>query len=90
MQAKLMDDVSEARPLAKLQEELEKDDDRPGVADAGKEDVLPEKEKEAVSSGQADEEVATSSRSTTPPPRHRKQLLNDDDRELDRVSLVSC
>jgi len=84
-QAKLLDQVSEERPLAKMQEELEKKGDaEEAVAvaiaingvDVGKEDT---KSKEEM-------------RSTTPPDsptKARKPLLNGCDEELDRVADVS-
>ena len=76
---KLLDEVSEARPLAKLQEELEKKDDAEfAVATEGT---------ETLADGAKREEA----KSTTPPgspTTPRKPLLNAFDDELIRVAGV--
>ncbi len=74
-QAKLLDEVSKARPLARLQEELEKKEDVEDIVEAAK----------MTSNGQEAEEK----KSSTPPgspTKPRKPLLNVLDDELDRVA----
>jgi RNA polymerase II subunit A-like phosphatase len=79
MQKKLLDDISEARPLAKLQEQLDSDTDNPPEASAG----IGKGENEAVESDtKPDQSLATQ------PVQRRKPLLNNIDNELDRLSHV--
>ena len=81
-QAKLLDHVSEERPLAKMQEELEKAED----ADAVGEDV-------STNEAESLEKSEEGKKSTTPPGssvRPRKPLLKAFDEELDRVAKVSA
>jgi len=80
-----MDDVSEARPLAKLQEQLE---ENAVVAQEGKGSDEPT----ALGSGagKAAEKVDSKPDMTGHEVQHsRKPLLNNVDNELDRLSRVS-
>jgi len=81
LQQKLMDDVSEARPLAKLQEQLESDHGS-----------SPETGKGSGSSEGGDGAATDSKPHDQDPPaqavRPRKPLLNNIDNELDRLSHV--
>ena len=81
LQQKLMDDVSEARPLAKLQEQLESDHGSSPVAGVGS------------GSSKGGDGLPTDTRpdNLNPPAqavRPRKPLLNNIDNELDRLSHV--
>jgi hypothetical protein len=80
MQKKLMDDVSEARPLARLQEQLE-------------EATIPVEVEESAAkaeNGNAQGKKEDQSKTTTPETLvSRKPLLNNVDNELDRLSRVS-
>ena len=81
LQQKLMDDVSEARPLAKLQEQLESDHERSPVAGEGSGSI--EGGDGASTDNKPDDQ--------NPPAqavRPRKPLLNNIDNELDRLSHV--
>jgi len=85
LQKKLMDDVSEARPLAKLQEQLEEST------------VVAEEEMGSDGATASESEVGkTAERVESKPPvtghevqHSRKPLLNNVDNELDRLSRVS-
>jgi RNA polymerase II subunit A-like phosphatase len=85
LQKKLMDDVSEARPLAKLQEQLEEstveedvEKGSDGQAKAGSE------------AGMAADKSQSKPDMTSQEVHHsRKPLLNNVDNELDRLSRVS-
>lgn len=84
LQKKLLDDVSETRPLAKLQEEMEEDTDTLDTATTG-----------ASAQAQTNDSNGTEGEDEMPPTagqgammRHRKPLLNDNDHELDRLSRV--
>ncbi len=85
--AKLLDQVSEARPLAKLQEELENHQDGPeglveriAAADsASADDSTDSKDLLSASSDSGGSSLSTP----------RKPLLNDSDNELERISSVS-
>lgn len=81
LQQKLMDDVSEARPLAKLQEQLESDSESSSVARVGS------------GSSEGGDGASTDNKPDdhNPPAqavRPRKPLLNNIDNELDRLSHV--
>ncbi|WWD03440.1 hypothetical protein V865_001492 [Kwoniella europaea PYCC6329] len=103
LKAKLLDDLSESRPLAKMQEKLEHDIQPDGEVD--KADILPigvklgTDELEGTSTGQTSpvgevkqmEDVTEPAPSPTipsTPPRPRKPLLNPNDYELLRVSDI--
>jgi hypothetical protein len=80
-----MDDVSEARPLAKLQEQLEES--------TAEEDVKKESAAQAKAGNEAGK-IAEKSESKPDMTSHevqhsRKPLLNNVDNELDRLSRVS-
>lgn len=84
IQAKLLDEVSEARPLAKLQRALEQETTEEESVVAVTAEVGVEQENGATPDGET--------RSTTPPgspTKARKPLLNAYDEELDRLSGVS-
>ena len=82
----MLDELSESRPLAKMQEQLEKE-------------VGPSSETDTTTAGEADDSAANEQtggdrdeRSTTPPgspSQPRKPLLNPNDGELKRVGSVS-
>lgn len=96
-----MDEVSESRPLAKMQAELEKEDEI--SEDGGQAATKAEHtEKSLDRMANPGNELETSNnevpkpeplvKSTTPPGspvKHRKPLLNPNDYELDRLSGVS-
>jgi len=76
-----MDDVSEARPLAKLQEQLESDSESSPVAGVGS----------GTAEGGDGASTDTKPEDQNPPAqavRPRKPLLNNIDNELDRLSHV--
>ena len=81
-QEKLLDQVSDERPLAKMQEELEREDD----VEANSTSVT-----EVPTEAGKDEEKAASRSSTPPgsPAKARKSVLNAFDIELDRIADVS-
>jgi RNA polymerase II subunit A-like phosphatase len=84
LQKKLMDDVSEARPLAKLQEQLEESE---VVA-------TEETKKDGPTAGNETEKTTEKVESKPEMTGHevqhpRKPLLNNIDNELDRLSRVS-
>jgi RNA polymerase II subunit A-like phosphatase len=79
LQEKLMDDVSEARPLAKLQEELEE------KVEAGTSSSDSNKANEGPTNVSKTETIAAGQ----PGQIARKPLLNNVDNELDRLSRVS-
>ena len=81
LQQKLMDDVSEARPLAKLQEQLETGSE--GSPDAGEGSGSVEGKGGLPSTNKPDDRDPP-----TQAVRTRKPLLNNIDNELDRLSYV--
>lgn len=96
-----MDEVSESRPLAKMQAELEKEDE---ISEDGGQAATEVEHTEKGLDRMADPvnepgninkdvlEPAPSVKSATPPGspvKHRKPLLNPNDYELDRLSGVS-
>lgn len=85
LQAKLLDEVSEARPLAKLQEELEKDE--LDISDISDPEDGHNVDGANNTIGPQEQTKETEVQPLTPP-KHRKQLLNAFDNELDRVSSV--
>lgn len=85
LQSKLLDEVSESRPLARLQEELEEQDDSSPALSS---DATPIEGAVASSAGgevQQNSHEGTQTQVQT----SRKPLLNDNDHELDRLSRVS-
>ena len=85
LQKNLMDDVSEARPLAKLQEQLEESDLL--ATEETKEDGPTASGSEAEKTA---EKVESKPDMTGHETQHsRKPLLNNVDNELDRLSRVS-
>jgi RNA polymerase II subunit A-like phosphatase len=90
MQKKLMDDVSEARPLAKLQEQLEERDASAASGDSERAEAEPDGAvvENGKSSGQDTEPDGGSPVDAPPAPPSRKPLLNNVDNELDRLSRV--
>ena len=89
--SQLLNELSETRPLAKLQEQLEKDDSSDaaeGFPESGSPEThLPTESSEPDAENEPNEEH----RSTTPPVspcKPRRPILNNDDRELVRVSKV--
>ena len=81
LQKKLMDDVSEARPLAKLQEQLEET----GALDSGA--VRGTAGGDETAAQQEGKDVISESIQEVQP--SRKPLLNNIDNELDRLARVS-
>ena len=81
-QEKLLDQVSDERPLAKMQEELEREDDVEAVATAVN-DASREEEKDEAKA------APTSSGRPGSPAKARKSVLNAFDNELDRIADVS-
>ena len=81
-----MDDVSEARPLAKLQEQLEESE----VVATEEKNGSDEPTASDSEAGKAVEKVESKPDMTGHEVQHsRKPLLNDVDNELDRLSRVS-
>lgn len=100
MKAKLLDQLSTSRPLARLQEELEKEDSEDDESGEGQDDVAEaemkktagkEEEKEKGYEEKAVTRVGDDSRKerSKSPNKHRKPLLNPNDYELVRVANVS-
>ncbi|CAD6571192.1 MAG: Carboxy-terminal domain (CTD) phosphatase [Tremellales sp. Tagirdzhanova-0007] len=80
-QEKLLDQVSDERPLAKMQEELEREDDVEAVATAVN-DASREEEKDEAKA------APTSSGRPGSPAKARKSVLNAFDNELDRIADI--
>ncbi|OCF39097.1 hypothetical protein I317_07121 [Kwoniella heveanensis CBS 569] len=80
LKTKMLDEVSESRPLAKMQEALE------GDADQTKGIALSDNKKNG--NGEAQEEPAKTPTPPDSPPRSRKPLLNPHDYELLRVAEI--
>lgn len=102
MKAKLLDQLSTSRPLARLQEELEKEDSEDDESGEGQDAVAEaeigmkktagkEEEKEKGYEEKAVTRVGDDSRKerSKSPKKHRKPLLNPNDYELVRVANVS-
>jgi hypothetical protein len=98
--SKLLDEVSEARPLARMQEELEHvvvkgEDEVTDVREAVREGIVVEAHPEdslAQGLNLLEQEKDVGAKSSTPPGSplaRRKPLLNAHDDELDRVARVS-
>ncbi|AFR96852.2 RNA polymerase II subunit A domain phosphatase [Cryptococcus neoformans C23] len=99
MKAKLLDQLSTSRPLARLQEELEKEDSEDDESGEGQDDVAKaemkktagkEEEKEKGYEEKAVTRVGDDSRKerSKSPNKHRKPLLNPNDYELVRVANI--
>lgn len=86
MQSKLLDEVSESRPLARLQEELEEQGDSPPATSS---DAVPSESVDASTSAGQGQQNGHEGQIQTQVETSRKPLLNDDDHELDRLSRVS-
>ncbi|WVQ84864.1 hypothetical protein IAT38_007027 [Cryptococcus sp. DSM 104549] len=85
LKTKLLDEVSTARPLAKLQEELEnKEDAGEQQAEAISEAETKENAAKPASAGPGSSAAVVSES----PSRHRKPLLNPNDFELHRVADI--
>ncbi|WVR00306.1 hypothetical protein IAU59_007449 [Kwoniella sp. CBS 9459] len=86
LKAKLLDEVSESRPLAKLQEALEESSEQTDL----KEDQADEVSKSATAEENGDRGKETVKIPSPPdsPPRSRKPVLNPHDYELLRVSEI--
>jgi RNA polymerase II subunit A-like phosphatase len=80
---KVLDDISQARPLAKLKEQLEHDAGSPDEAGDTSQDI--EGEDGAVQSDTTAEDQQAPAELV----KRRKPLLNNIDNELDRLSHVS-
>ncbi|WWD19477.1 hypothetical protein CI109_103937 [Kwoniella shandongensis] len=96
LKAKMLDEVSEARPLAKLQEELEKEEemdepnsvkDAPSTTTGGDESSKATNDAEASTPKSKDKLTAPSAQPDSPV-KPRKPLLNPNDYELLRVSDI--
>lgn len=90
LQSKLLDDLAEKRPLAKLEEETERaEEEAESAAEAAEAEGSGKPEKDATAEPQAAQAPAAQAHHPHPHPHHRKQLLNPEDHELERVAGVS-
>lgn len=85
LQNKLLDDVSEARPLAKLQEELEEHDQGISALAPGTSEVEQGTNGTSISETRPEDQQQGHEQQVQ---TKRKPLLNDNDHELDRISGV--
>lgn len=89
----MLDDLSEKRPLKKLQEEIDTAED--AEAPSAQDGAAPSSSgaegghAKAVSSGSQKEKDSTADKPASPTHTHRKPLLKVDDDELVRVANVS-
>lgn len=88
MQKKLLDEVSESRPLAKLQEELEEQSEAVPSTDTN-DTSSDDHAKEEVEGSQTGDLERRPDQDAHAAPTLRKPLLNDNDHELDRLARVS-
>nr|XP_019010141.1 uncharacterized protein I206_04609 [Kwoniella pini CBS 10737]OCF48922.1 hypothetical protein I206_04609 [Kwoniella pini CBS 10737] len=83
MKAKLLDDLSESRPLAKMQEEIELNE-----TDVKSQETLTEQEPKSRPDEPERMVVPPAVAQPSTPPRPRKPLLNPNDYELLRISDI--
>lgn len=92
-QSKILDEMTESRPLAKLEKENdEKDDEEESAEDKPTEDDTTRSDTPAMEGEDASKDAAPHAPHVlhlNHPHHHRKALLNPEDFELDRVGGVS-